>query len=633
MAATSPTLAAPQKIDAALWLRRLILVVILLAAWNLRATNLRYNTAYMDETIYVVYGDMFVHNSFDKPLEHPMQWSFGWYAWPVAAYAAERVGGILGVRALAALLGVLTVLAVYGIGRRLFSPDVGLASAAVFTFLAPAVYAFRIATRDSGALFFFAIGLWLYIRAWQDRKNRAWLGAALCFFAAFLCKYIVAMYFPFLALLCLREGRQAFRYFVLPLTSLCAAYAAYFMVDLYFLLHYGQAYGSLRVPAGAVWEIYITQRWDFWALLVMSFFAWRRPGNDPMRARLCAALWLGVFLTVLFQWTSRADFNWWKHVSYALLFVTPLAVEGVISPVRRWMGAHLSVLSTVLTVTLLAAGLGWVGGLWKPYRYIFWPNVEPVLAYFDGRLTPDSKLLVDDTVFRHYLHPPLAQSGIADPFSFEWRSVEDAPAYAAAIREGFFDYVVFDGGIGEDARRLQMVAHATMKGRYALRMAMPDPYRGQRIEIFERMDPPVATPPAPNVRVEITSPASGEMVRTSGGETIVTGRVSGAGSTDSESKSRQYDSAQGKQDAGATVRIEVFTDKWYPQGGPVTPTADGTFRATINLGGLGDAQCYHMIRARLLDSSGKVVAGDLRFGIIRAMPDGSPPPCTPRPAP
>ena len=449
MAASSISITASTETDAARWLRRLILIIILLAAWNLRATNLRYNTGYMDETIYVVYGDMFLHNSFEEPLEHPMQWSFGWYLWPAAAYAAERVGGIPGVRLLAAMLGVLTVLAVYGIGRRLFSADVGLASAAVFAFLAPAVYAFRIATRDSGALFFFAMGLWLYIRAWQERENRAWFGAAFCFFAAFLCKYIVALYFPFLALLAFREGRKAFRFFVLPLVSLCAAYAAYYMVDLYFLVQYGHGYESLRVPAGGSWEVYVTQRWDFWTLLVMSLFAWRR--GDPARARLAGALWLGVFLTVLFQWTSRADFNWWKHVNYALLFVTPLAVEGVISPVRRWMGAHLSVLSTVLTVTLLAAGLGWLGGLWKPYRYIFWPNVEPVLAYFDGRLTPESKALMDDTVFRHYFHPPVAQSGMADPYSFEWRSNVDAPAFAGAIREGYFDYVVFDGGIGADA--------------------------------------------------------------------------------------------------------------------------------------------------------------------------------------
>jgi hypothetical protein len=163
-----------------------------------------------------------------------------------------------------------------------------------------------------------------------------------------------------------------------------------------------------------------------------------------------------------------------------------------------------------------------------------------------------------------------------------------------------------------------MVAHATMKDHYALRMTMPDPFRGQRIEIFERTDPPVTAAPASDVRIEITSPASGDMVRTNGGETILTGRVAGSSSSEQESKSRQ--------DAGATVQIEVFTNKWYPQGAPVTPAADGTFRAKINLGGQGAAQCHHLLRARLLDSAGKVVASDSHFGIIRAMPDGSPPP-------
>ncbi|HEV8383500.1 MAG TPA: glycosyltransferase family 39 protein [Candidatus Acidoferrales bacterium] len=605
------------------WARRIVLLVIALAALQIRAQDLGYSTAYMDETIYVVYGRMFLSGNFQPPLDTPLQWSFGWYLWPAMAASAEKLGGMAGVRLLGALLGTLTVFAVYGFARRLFTPVVGLASAMVFALLAPSVYVFRIATRDAAALFFFAVGMWLYARAWQEREVRSWLGAALSFFAAFLCKYIVALYFPFLALLCFREGRQALRYFVLPLTSLCAAYAAYHLVDLYFLLHYGRGYESLRVPAGAAWEIYVTQRWDFWTLVALSFMAWRR--GDAVRARVAGALWLGVFLTMLFQWTSRADFDWWKHINYALLFLIPLAMTGFLRMVRRWSDQQFFVLAT-LGVVVLSVVLGWVGGLWKPHRYVFWPNVEPVLAYFDGRLTPQNKLLVDDTVFRHYFHPPVPQGGIADPFNFEWRSNVDAPAYAAAIREGHFDYVVFDGGIGEDARRLQMVAHATMKDRYALRMTMPDPFRGQRIEIFERTDPPVAAPPASNIRVEITSPASGELVRTNGGETILTGRVAGSSSSEQESKSWPFGAAQGKQDAGATVQIEVFTNKWYPQGAPVTPAADGTFRAKINLGGQGAAQCHHLLRARLLDSAGKVVASDSHFGIIRAMPDGSPPP-------
>ncbi|MBI3662311.1 MAG: glycosyltransferase family 39 protein [Acidobacteria bacterium] len=613
--------APPAESDAVRWARRLILLIILLAAWNLRASNLRYSTAYMDETIYVVYGDMFLHDTFEKPLENPMQWSFGWYLWPVAAYAAERVGGIPAVRALSALLGVFTVLAVYGIGRRLFSAEVGLAAAAVFTFLAPAVYAFRIATRDSSALFFFAMGLWLFVRAWQEREDRAWFGAALCFFAAFLCKYIVALYFPFLALISFREGRKPLRFFIFPLVALCAFYGAYYMVDLYFLVQYGRGYESLRVSAGAAREIYVTQRLDFWALLLMSLFAWRRPSaslptaslgtgrasGDPARARVAGVLWLGVFLALLFQWTSRADYNWWKHVNYALLFVTPLAVEGVLSPVRRWMGSHLALLGTVLSVTVLSATLGWAGGLWKPYLYVFWPNVEPELAWFEGRLTPESKLLMDDTVFRHYFHPLVPQASMADPFTFEWGNTVDAPAYAAAIREGFFDYIILDGGIGEDARRLQMVAHATLKQRYALRMSMPDPVRGQRIEIYERTNPPVVQPPAPAVRIEIQSPANGELVRTESGKMLVTGQVTGAAS-------------------GARVQVEVFTNNWYPQGEPIA-AAGGSFRQTVFLGGEGAAQCHHLLRARLIDSAGKSVASDFRFGIVRALPDGSPPPC------
>ncbi|HYA23408.1 MAG TPA: hypothetical protein VEF05_04555, partial [Terriglobales bacterium] len=131
--------------------RRAALLVILAAAWYLRAMNASYCSAYMDESVYVLYGRMFLARHFEAPIDQPLRWSFGWYLWPMMAAIADRLGGIVAVRELAALLGTATVGAVYGFARRLFSPVVGLASAAGFAILAPAVYNSRIATRDSGS--------------------------------------------------------------------------------------------------------------------------------------------------------------------------------------------------------------------------------------------------------------------------------------------------------------------------------------------------------------------------------------------------------------------------------------------------------------------------------------------------
>src|SRR6266851_610678 len=104
-----------------------VLLVILAVAWYLRARGPNYSSAFMDESVYVVYGRMFLSGHFEAPLDHPLRFSFGWYLWPAMAAAADRIGGIGGVRELAASLGTITVLAVFGIARRLFSSATGLA--------------------------------------------------------------------------------------------------------------------------------------------------------------------------------------------------------------------------------------------------------------------------------------------------------------------------------------------------------------------------------------------------------------------------------------------------------------------------------------------------------------------------
>src|SRR5260221_13404559 len=92
-------------------------------------------------------------------------------------------------------------------------------------------------------------GLWAYVRAWQEEETAAWLAAALCFFAAFLCKYLVAVYFPFLVLLALLTSKRAGLLLAAPLSLLCGGYGAWPFHDPAALLAYSRAYGALNAPA------------------------------------------------------------------------------------------------------------------------------------------------------------------------------------------------------------------------------------------------------------------------------------------------------------------------------------------------------------------------------------------------
>jgi hypothetical protein len=217
-------------------------------------------------------------------------------------------------------------------------------------------------------------------------------------------------------------------------------------------------------------------------------------------------------------------------------------------------------------------------------------------------LHPQSRVLTDDSAFRYYLQPPLDQQArIVDPFQPEY-------PYTRKVSDGDFDYIVLDGGIGREAEELNRAIRPLLRERYALRLAQPQVSRRARLEIYKRINPPALVAAARGPQVEIISPVSGSIVATRNTATTLEGRVEGA-------------------PVGTRVRIDVFTNRWYPQGGGVPLAADGRFRQTIYLGGLGEFQCAHLIRARVYDSSGKLLNSAIAYSVASAEPDGSPPPC------
>lgn len=577
--------------------RGLALMLIGVAAIYLRARDPLYNTAYMDESIYVVYGRMFLSHHFQSPLATPLQWTFGWYLWPAMAALADRIGGLLALRELAAALGTITVAATYGFASRVFSKTVGVGAAAVMAVLGPAVLVSRIATRDSGSLCFFALGLWAFAAAWQDNKKRHWFFATVLFLAAFLCKYVVAIYFPVLAVLAMWKGRKPIFLFVTPLSAACAAYAALNKQDLLHLLRYGGSYGSLR---GDAFNIYVVARWD---LILIAWLAVLAFGVSQWRVR-AAWMWVGAMMAFVFQWQTRADYDFWKHANYALLFLVPAAVAGLLLLVQQlFRNNYLRQMQWgTVSVLSLAIGVAILGKVQDFGQFVFWPNVSPALAFFEDRITPQDHVLVDDTVLRYYFNPALSQEQIVDPMYFNYRDAAGndllgEPAYKAAVSERAFSQIVLDGGMGDEASRLDAAIRPFLTG-YHLQMRAVDPVLGHDIEIYSREAAIAATPAtastSPSVR--ILSPETGSNVTTQ--HVVARGVVTGAR-------------------PGWSVRMEVFTNRWYPQGEAIPIASDGSFSQDINLGGSGSERCFHLLRARAFDQDGQSRAVALNYDIGR----------------
>ncbi len=571
--------------------RVLSLILIAIVALWLRAQDPGYSTAYMDESVYVVYGRMFLARHFEAPLDNPLRWSFGWYLWPVISAWADRIGGIVAVREVAATMGTAVAMAVYGISRRLYNSAVGLGAAAVFAVLGPAVMSSRIATRDAGSIFFFAVGLWAFVRAWQERESRSWIAATILFASAFLSKYIVAIYFPVLVIIALWRGWRAILLFCVPMTAAAAFYLTYYWGELKYLVGYGEGYGSLRAEGHMLFEVYVSRRIELWVIAAIALLA-----LVARRRGISLLLWLGAAIALAFQWKTRSDFDFWKHATYPLLFLTPVAVHGILSAARRITRNHQrQVAFSILPIVLLGAGCAWSGKSTQYDRTVFWPNVEPILSYFEGRLPNNAHLLVDDSVFRYYFHPMLQQRQIADPFYFQYHDELGKTAYTKAVDQGWFDYVILDGGMGREAREMHDAIRDHL-GRYALRMSMPDSNLGHPIEIYERTDPAALALSPSSAKVEITAPSTGsQTARLS----RISGRVQNA-------------------PAGSFVRLGIFSNRWYSLG-RVELAEDGSFQTKepIFFGGEGKQACNHMVRARLYDAAKHPLSVALNFNIAR----------------
>jgi dolichyl-phosphate-mannose-protein mannosyltransferase len=597
-------------------LHLLLLFVVMLAAWYLRTRNLLYSTAFLDETLEIIFGRLFLANPQHPPYEQTLYWHYGWYLWPAMSAIADRIGGLLAVRYLAAICGVLTVFVTYLFSRRLFSPAVALASGAVFAFLGPAVFASRFATYDSITLLFLAVGLWLYARAWQEEESVTWFLSGCAFFLSFLGKYVVALYFPFLVLLCLRKGRKPFLFFSVPLTIFCALYALAFRTVLASVVRLvGAENTGFQATSKQLWQIYFVARADFWILLALSLLALipaqrilaSEPAHDHRGSLLLAlTLWLGMAVIFGLQLSSSAsDLRFFKHVTYSMLFLVPLAMEGLFRVLRRLPRKSYFSVATA-TVALLAVALGWLGNAWTPERLVFWPSLDPLISFFNGRISPRTQVLTNDLALRYYLDPTVPIQNVAGPFYFEFEGLRGKEAYAKGVTQGFFDYVALVGkGLEEGAFGMQAVIRPLLPKRYKLRLHMTDPTFSVPIELYERMDPPVVIPEASGPRVEIISPASEEVVRTDAGAAQLQGKVIGARTS-------------------WFIRVDVLTNRWYPQGEVVYPeVTTGAFSQTIFLGG----RCNHIVRVRLFDEHGKQVAAASNFSIARANPDGSAPSC------
>lgn len=147
-------------------------------------------------------------------------------------------------RSVAAVLGVLGIVAVWWVGRRLWNDAAGVAAAAVIAFaFLPVTYS-RIAVTDVGTLAPVAVALWAAVRVREDGRLLHWVigGAAAGLAIGF--KYTAGLVLLPLAIAAIRRRPP-----LGALAALLAAALAFFLTNPYFFLELGDARRQLAAQA------------------------------------------------------------------------------------------------------------------------------------------------------------------------------------------------------------------------------------------------------------------------------------------------------------------------------------------------------------------------------------------------
>ena len=245
----------------------LVLLVLLVAGLVLRVDHNGYGLPYVynvDEgshftarAVSILGGDWNPHyfqnpSAFTYLANFALRLRFGQRA--IEIFKVDPTSIYITTRAVAALLCMVGVVAVFWAGQRLWSTGTGLAAAALLTFaFLPVTYS-RIAVTDVGTLAPVALSMVGAVLAWEDGRLRWWLLAGAAAGVAVGFKYTAGLVLLPVAIAAVasvvRGGRAALGRVALgAFVSAAAAFVAFFATNPYFFIEFSDAHRQLSAQA------------------------------------------------------------------------------------------------------------------------------------------------------------------------------------------------------------------------------------------------------------------------------------------------------------------------------------------------------------------------------------------------
>ncbi|OGM28519.1 hypothetical protein A2801_03675 [Candidatus Woesebacteria bacterium RIFCSPHIGHO2_01_FULL_41_10] len=417
------------------------------------ATDLAYNTAFVDEAIYATVGEEVLRGSY---WENALTWMGGSYLYPIISATINRHFGLAGVRMFSIFCVLTAGVTSSKIAEVLSGKRAALIALIAFLTSAVSLNVGQLGTYDAPAVLFFSLATYLAIVTSNLKGYRqipAIFFSALFFALAVLSKYIAIILLPVVGLLVLTRTR-----FSIPKTLLWGIVAS-IVIGSFTLLEYEQLY--IFFTGGAFKEYtsrvkIIAEAWKYLHVFIPLAFAGGLVTflKKPDKRVLISILLLGSIVPFGYHFGSANIRSMWKHMIFSLLFLVPIAavtLESAYLRFRTWArnnqilinASHIFVTIAFLTVGSL---------LWNNLRehWVFqrsWPSATNVLQILAANRHDDDIIFAEGSaVFKYHLF-----AGFARPESWtstwymEYEGQSGVPAMIAAIKDRHFDFVILNG--------------------------------------------------------------------------------------------------------------------------------------------------------------------------------------------
>lgn len=366
--------------------------------------QLGFNGGHIDEYDYLFVGKQLLAGQPWATYGYIFGSNLDWYILGMG----EALGGLEGARAVAGLLGLVSLLGLYRWVRQLYqSVAVAWLSVALFSMQAAHIFISRFATYDIIALAFFSLALAPLLTACQrEGKARylALLAAVVLCALAVTSKYIVVVYVPLLTLLALWLSPVVGVLFGVGMTLLLGAYVGWHWQDLQglYTIQIKGTHGANSNYAFILHmeTLYLALPLLMW-LLALGWQALRLRGQ-ALRERTTLILLVSLVFALplaAYHLQGKNMISLFKHLVYALFFLTPV-MAWLLWQVLQRFNFQLAAQAVAASVVL---GMGWLNyGLLQEMEHAY-PDVRPIIdALASQPLDENTTIASEDPYLMRY---------------------------------------------------------------------------------------------------------------------------------------------------------------------------------------------------------------------------------------